>query len=181
MAENIKRAASPDSPTRCQATVKTQGQCTLEAVPGSPYCSVHGGSKIALAQRTAELNNYRLTNYKVRVGELANSEKVKSLRDEIGILRMLVEERLNSCRTDLDLIIHSQPLAELIMKVDKLVNSCHSLETKMSLMLDRSAVIQLSSVIVDIIGQYVTDPDELIDIATKIGAAVESAANEQPS
>lgn len=172
---DITKVSSPDDPNRCQASIKSKGQCLNKAVPGGKYCLAHGGHVQVHAAKEKELNNYRLNQWKQRVSEFGSSNKIKDLRDEIAILRVLIEERMNSCRSTLDLLIHTQPLSELIMKVDKLVNSCQNLEIKMGLTLDKSAVVQLAQVIVSIVSKYVEDEDALIQIAAEIGDAIEKS------
>lgn len=164
-------------PNRCQANIATKGQCLNLAHPGSQYCIAHGGNKAAQAAAKQSLHNYRLNVWNQRVTEFAENDHIKSLRGEIGILRLLMEERLNQCKSSLDLMIHSQPLSDLVMKLDKLVNSCHNLENKLSMTLDKAAVLQLASVILEIIGQHIDDEDIMNDIAAQIANAITEGSN----
>ena len=161
-----------DDPNRCQG-VTSKGQCHLKAVENSKFCPAHGGNRAFQAAKAQELRNYHLSKYKARVGELGNSEGLSSLRDEIAILRMLIEERLNQCQDTHDLMMMSGPLADLIMKVEKVVTSCNRLESKLGNLLDRSKVLQLAQVIVQIIGSHIHDENLLDVISNDILTALE--------
>jgi len=171
-----KRCERPDDPNRCQC-VTGHGQCYNLAIEGSRYCGAHGGNKAQDVQTQKNLSGYRLAKYQNRLSEFSDSDKIKSLRDEIGILRILIEERFNySCKTETDLLLHSGPLADLVMKVEKLVSSCDRIESKLGLMMDKTQVLQLATEIVEIIGNFVTDEATLTDIATQIAATIDRMA-----
>lgn len=175
METNWKRC-EPDDPNRCQC-VTGQGQCGNLAIEGSKFCGAHGGNAAAKVLDQKNLSNYRLAKYQNRLAQFADSDKLKSLRDEIGILRILIEERFNySIKTDNDLLLHSGPLADLIMKVEKLVSSCDRIESKLGLMMDKTQVMQLATEVVEIIGHFVTDEATLMEIAEKIAATIDRLA-----
>lgn len=166
----------PNDPRRCQC-VTGQGQCTNKAIDGSSYCGAHGGNNAAKVLTQKNLSGYRLAKYQNRLAEFADSDKLKSLRDEIGILRILIEERFNyACKTDTDLLLQSGPLADLIMKVEKLVSSCDRIESKLGLMMDKTQVMQLATEVVEIISQFVTDEATLTEIAEKIATTIDRLA-----
>lgn len=164
----------PEDPRRCQG-VTHQGQCINKAVENSKFCPAHGGNKAFEANKVQELRNYRLDKFKAReVQRLGNSEGISSLKDEIGILRMLIEERLNQCNDAHDLMMMSGPLADLIMKVEKVVVSCNKLELRLGNLLDRSKILQLAQIIVQIINNYITDETTLDAISDDILNALNS-------
>ena len=86
--------AEPDSPTRCQA-VNTQGQCRNESVEGGTMCMCHGGNKQLEAAESKSLRNYRKSKWLARISVHAENSGIKCLREEIGILRIIMEERLD--------------------------------------------------------------------------------------
>jgi hypothetical protein len=157
----VSKVQEPDSPNRCQG-VSQQGQCWNNVVPGTTFCPLHGGPNQANVNAKKELRNYRLTKWQDRIGEKANSTGIKDLRDEIGILRIILEERLEHCKSEMDLILHSGPIADLILKIEKVVASCHKLEGSMGQLLDKQAILQFASEIITIVG------DTLGDDVTKI-------------
>lgn len=176
METNWERIDRPDDPKRCQC-VTTKGQCTNRSIEGSKFCGAHGGNKAVEATEKKNLSGYRLAKYQNRLAEFADSDKIKSLRDEIGILRILIEERFNfSCKTETDLLLHSGPLADLVMKVEKLVTSCDRIESKLGLMMDKTQVMQLATEVVEIISQFVLDEATLTEIAGRIAETIDRMA-----
>lgn len=161
---------------RCTA-VAGGGQCNLRAVPGSKFCPAHGGNKAFHAIKKQEMRNYRLSKSKARFQQrliqLGNNDNITSLRDEIAILRIMIEERINSCADAQELMMISSPLSDLIMKVEKVVVSCNKLESKLGNLLDRTKAVQFAQIIVQIIGNYITDEEQLDKISDEILQALD--------
>ena len=151
-----------DDPRRCQYIRPTQGQCSNVQVEHSQYCPAHGGNKAFEAAKKVELRNYRLNKFHKRIQELGNSDVIMSLREEIALLRILIEEKVNRCDSELDLILMSGPLSDLVMKVEKVVSSCNRLESKLGDHLDRTKVLQYAQIIVQIIAKHV-DSNEVVE------------------
>lgn len=160
-----------DSPVRCQGKY-THGQCPYRQVPGSTYCPMHGGHGAINAAKAADLRMYRLTKWKDRMSEFADSEQVKGLREEIGILRIVLEETVNKCQDTTDILMASSKIGDLALKIEKLVSSCHRLEASTGMLLDKTAALHLASVIVAIIGKHVTDADAIDLISSEIISAI---------
>lgn len=165
---NWSRVSEPDDPNRCQAVVQGRGQCLNVAVEGTTTCPAHGGAANAKVVETRQLNMYRVKKYQARLSEFAEHDKIKGLRDEIGILRMLIEERMNICHSDLDLMLHSSVLSDLVMKVEKLVTSCNRLEGQLGSMLDKTQALQLGNEVVEIVARHVENEQVLEEIANEI-------------
>jgi len=135
--------------------------CNLIAVEGSKFCIIHGGSKTAESNAKKELRNYRLSKFHNRISELSNSENIMSLRDEIGILRVIIEEKVNHCSDMTDLLLISVPLTDLLMKAQKLIESAEKFESKMGMLLSKEKVVILAQSLIDIIAKYVENPEVL--------------------
>jgi len=172
MEATVARAESDDSPNRCQA-VTSRGQCDNLVAPHSNFCIVHGGNKAGERVALLELRNYRLTKYHARAHQMAESSDVKSLRDEIGILRMMLEERLNSIKSPMDVMIQSQPVSELIGKIEKVVLSCHKLEERTGQVLDKQALLQFASEVITVVSDTLGDSPDVEKIADGILAVAE--------
>lgn len=156
-----------DDPNCCQATTRS-GPCNLKAVPGSKNCLVHGGAIERKNQETKNLKNYRLAKFRVRATELGNSDYLTSLTDEVAILRILIEEMINSCDDENELLLRAGPLADLLMKSEKLVSSCHRLDSKLGNLLSRDKVLQFAQLVVEIISNEVDDERALDIISANI-------------
>jgi len=167
-----ERITDEDDPRRCQHIMPTKGQCRLVAVENSTFCPAHGGNKAFEAAKKTDLRNYRLSKFRAKISRLGNSEEIISLRDEIGILRLLVEEKINQCDGVDELLLMSGPLSDLMMKVEKVVTSCNRLENKLGNLLDRTKVLQFAQTIVQIIGNYITDEEALETIGEEILTAL---------
>ena len=154
-----------------------QSQCRNQALEGSSYCAAHGGNKAVQSAEKASLNNYRLNKFNVRLQQLSTSPGIKSLRDEIAILRIMMEERLNMCNGAVDLMLHSHSISDLVMKIDKVVNSCHKLESNMGALLDKQDIIQFGGELINIIGNHITDEDILTALSNEIISAVARSTN----
>jgi hypothetical protein len=160
---DIQRAPE-DDPNRCQGTAKG-GQCQNYALRDkegnfiSKYCIVHGGFAARNAAEKQRIRKYYSTKWAAKIARYAEDKGVKSLRDEIGILRMMLDERLEQINDELGLVKAMGPISELILKIEKLVTSCHRLEEKMGATLDKSAVMGLADQILNIIAVNLENAD----------------------
>lgn len=164
----------PAHPNRCQSMMGGE-QCPFLSVEGTTRCPSHGANKQLEAVERKKVHDYILQQWMVRVDEFAASERLTSLRGEIGILRMLLENTLNMCEDAQQLMMYSHRVQDLTMKVDKLVQTLNKVELKTGNLLDKSQALILAGQIVDIIGKHVTDAtaidqisNELIDLVIKL-------------
>ena len=164
-----------DSPDRCQAT-PPKGQCRNKRVNGSEYCPAHGGNSALKIADRIKVKQYLLSKYQGRAADLSDDQDIKSLRGEIGILRMILETRLNHCKSEIELAVQSPALSDLIMKIQKLVYNCHRLEDALGKVMDESQLLGIADVIVRILSEYVTDETILHEIAERIGMEIAQVA-----
>lgn len=177
--QKLVRVEDPADPLRCQGPSQTMGQCPYLSMKGLvasghitdvdeslfehvDRCPRHGGVRQLQAIEKKRLHQYRLQVWQERVDEFAEGEEVKSLRGEIGITRMMIEEILNQCKDPQMLMLYSTKIQYLIQNCEKLVRTCERIEKSSSLMMDRSAALSFASRVVEIIGQHIDDP-EIID------------------
>ena len=161
---------------RCEGTL-VNGQCINLKVIGADFCSTHGANTQLQSRNGSIARNYRLKRWQERVGQMADNSNVKSLREEVGILRVILEEMMNKCESSLDLLLYSQRMSDLVMKIEKLVTSCDRLENRMGLLLGKDSVLQLAATYVKIINTYVIDPDIIEKISQEMVAATEQLEN----
>lgn len=175
-AENMTTQTRPDCPNRCQR-VTGQGQCTNKgvALPDgtfSQYCAMHNGNVDLRNYKKESVRNYRLTKWHAELQRHATAPEVKGLRDEIGILRMVLEERLNRCTDSTDILLHSGAIGDMVLKIEKLVSSCHKLEGLMGQLLDKQAILQFAGEVIDIIGEECADSKIVEQIGNRIMLAI---------
>lgn len=100
---------------------------------------------------------YRLAKFQSRVDELKNHTDVKSLRNEIGILRMLFEEKWNRATNEAELVLMAGPLSDLVMKIEKLVSSCQRLENSLGNLLDKQQMKNIATQLMQVLSEKVNN------------------------
>ncbi len=161
---------------RCEGTIST-GQCINCKEPNSNFCLNHGGNNQAIKKNGEVVRNYRLMRWQQRVGEMADNASIKSLREEVGILRVILEEMLNQCKDSMDLLLYSQRMSDLVMKIEKLVVSCDKLENRMGLLLGKDSILQLAATYIQIINTHVHDPIIVEQISQEMVQAIHQIEN----
>lgn len=175
---SVYERCEPDDPRCCQG-VNKNGACNIVAVPGQKFCRMHFGIGNKQAEKTA-MKNYQLGVYQNRVNQLADNDAVKSLREEIGILRMLMEKTLIQCRSESELLLYSSKISDLAMKIEKVVASCHKLEMSTGMLLDKSTVMMLGDVIIQIIGE-VCPADKIQGVSERILKSIVEVNSSEPT
>jgi len=174
----FEKSPYPEHPSRCQS-INVRGQCInlgikLDDGIYGKFCLAHGGNNAQAAQKKNSLRNYQLTvaRWKSQLDLKADADGLKSLRDEIAILRICLEERLNRCNDAMDLIMQSGPISDMVMKINTVVQSCHKLEGAMGQLLDKQAILQFAQVVIGIVSSTVTDNEQINIIADEILSTV---------
>jgi hypothetical protein len=144
-----------------------------KAIEGSEYCLAHGGNKAVNAKAKADTRMYNLGKWRQSVSKFQDHDQLKSLREEIGILRVMIDERMNMCTDASELLLYSGPLGDMIMKVEKLVTSCNKIEAHLGGMLDKTQALQLGQEMVEIIGRHLDSVADKELLVSKISAAVD--------
>lgn len=152
MAHELERVNAEDDPRRCHGATRT-GQCWNVAVVGTNRCPACSTTDLVEVDR----RSYLLTDprFQTRMAELGTADEIKSLRDEVAIARMLIEERLNKIKTDQDLFTATGAINSLLLTVEKLVSRSHILEQNLGQLYHRSTVIQLMQAVVKVIDDEV--------------------------
>lgn len=166
MAYDIERVDEA-STWRCSAVTK-QGQCRNKATTDGGTCPVHGGNKRLESMEAESIRNYQLAKFQVELNRHADSPRLKSLNDEVAILRMTLENHLNQCQDATDLIMKSHLISDLVIKIEKLVKSCHTLETSLGGVMDKQAILNFASKVIDVISANISDEAILSSISDGI-------------
>ena len=147
---------SKDHPDCCESP-----ECINKSLDGSRFCAAHGGNKGVDSTKAGNLRNYRLSKFAAEVQEKKGSSEIKSLTCEIGMLRQIIQEQWNSCEHANDLILKSGPISDMIVKLERLVNSCNNIDKTLGNLIDKEKVVSFAQTIVEIITPYI--PEEKID------------------
>lgn len=178
---DIQRAPYPGHPNRCGAHAG-RNQCPnlsvkLENGFGN-RCLAHGGNKQIQSAEAQGVRNYRLTKWQGLLERHASSPQIKSLRDEVGILRMILEERLNQIEDAQGLLLQSHTISDMVSRIERAVVSCQKVETLTGQMLDKQDVAEFGSRIIAIIHSHVQEPATLEAISKEILHLVTSEHSE---
>jgi hypothetical protein len=173
MPENkFERIESEDDPLRCQSSGQ-HGQCQYkviikDGVPGK-YCLKH---------RCGEHRhfNYNFKNGAIasRIKDLATHEQIKSLREEIGLLRLTLEAIINRCQDEFEMSLESERIGKIVDQINRLVVSCHKIEESSGQLLDKNIVITIGAMIVQIVSKHIPDPSMLDQVGTEIYEGIET-------
>jgi hypothetical protein len=170
-----------DDPRRCQHT-SAYGQCNYASADddkgklSSKYCPAHLPAYDPSKRKDIQLKRYKLSAYHSRVGELFKDEEFKSLREEIAILRMLLEQLMNQLQTPWDFMVYGNRVETVIEKIGKLTVMGHKLEASLGQVLDKPTLAAFSDEVIRILSEEVQDTETLKRISQKIGGAIERSS-----
>lgn len=184
--ESVFHRCAPDDPSRCQGVGKF-GQCPFLAIgtrangaapwDGIKYCHRHQGAS-HIKERNKEARTYLVAKYQERIGFKATDPKIKSLREEMGILRMLLETKLNAVTDDTELLMQSGQISNLVQNIGQLIKVAHHIEKDMNILLDKSQAEQWVGELGEIIGRYIEDPEILSMISEDMIESLERRTHE---
>jgi hypothetical protein len=144
----MDRVTDLADPNRCKGAAP-DGQCRNQAEPGCEYCRAHGGSDKLAAVRKSQ---YMLTRHRARVAALAEHEDAKTLRDEIAMVKELIEEVWNRINdTDASLISGCSELNRLFMTLEKLIKTSETVERNRNLTLSKTTIFIFGKEVVNIL------------------------------
>lgn len=138
-----------------------QGECPFKRIEGSKFCPRHGAHHVFNAAAKADSRLYMVAKWQERIGTKVDNPKSKTLGEEVGIIRMLIEERLLQCKDESDLLMASHSITQMLTTAEKLVASHHKIEKERALLLDPDRALKLATDIVGVIATYLDDPDIL--------------------
>jgi hypothetical protein len=159
---------------QCTYTHPKKGQCPIDAMEGMDYCAIHCKGDPERLQKT----QYNLAKYKYRkrYGDFLDSDELRSLHDEVALARMALEERLNLVQNDAEYIAACGTINTMFLTIERLVGTCHRLETSLGSLLSKPALLHIVQQIIDILLEElkdIADSEALIDrISDKILATI---------
>jgi hypothetical protein len=168
-------------PNRCKGA-SPKGQCQNVALHDNDYCKLHSGGKDYLPAEQKRGFLLAKSEDKTRLACVSsNLEPVKELRDTIALTHMLIEKKWNKLQEDDDLLMNCGPLNQLILTMERLITSCHRIETNLGELLARNAVLALAKELVAIVIdelEGIEDYEAIIDrITTRLIDTISKADN----
>ena len=151
------------------------GSCPLDATQDSLFCEKHSND-VALRR------NYMLADAKLAGKfDVDPGNLIYSLRDEVILLRAMVEDRLNMAKTDAEKIVAYSQVGAWIGTLEKLVNSLNKLEKETSQTLTKATLMEIGRQLVQIIADEVShlpNHEMVIDaISERIVPVIQDATN----
>lgn len=160
-------------PNRCQANTP-YGQCSHDAVEGQSRCPYH--LRDADYENRQALKAYILSNHEIAhaAGRHSTAEQLKSLREEIALCRALVERRLNMIEDGnaADFLAACGQVNTMLLTIEKLVSSCHRLETSLGTLLSKAAVLDLAQEVVGILTEELEGIDNFEEVVDRISERI---------
>jgi len=147
-------------------------------VDGSEFCKKH-------CKEADRIRSYRLSDpdARQRFDHLANSEALETVRDEVVLLRLLIDERYALAETKADKINAFSVIHPALSTLNKLVESLGKLERQADLVLGREALEKLGDDIVTILIEELTDVDgytEIVDrVASRLATTIAESHNKK--
>jgi hypothetical protein len=159
-------------PDQCETIRQGLGiQCNFKKVEGRRTCIMHGGNLGDAPARVKSLNSYRLGKYQKRMEDFAGASNLRSVDEEIGILRMVLEEVFLQCESDVDLLLYSQKIGDLVRDITKCVQVADKLATKSGMLIGRVEAMAIAEKVVNILPKYISDETILLKIAEELADA----------
>ena len=154
-----------------------RGMCPFDAVPGLDKCQKHARiDAIAMAYRFTD------PDLKERMDFHSRDELIESVKQEVVLVRALIEERRNFATTQAEKIQAFPAILDAAAKLERLVTSLARLEKQSGQVLEKAALQKLGRRIVEILTENlkdIPDRDTIVDrVAKEIAAAVMAAKNE---
>ena len=151
-------------------SLTTCQHCDRIAVPGFDFCDSHGGG-----------SNYKFNNERIAraVSKKKNSDTLFSLRDDVAILRVTLEETLNGQGEDEGLQAVSGLVVSQIEAITRTLTACQKLEIISSTVMSMDEVTALLNDIAEIVAVHVDDVEVIKNIALGVGDRLEKLKQDQ--
>lgn len=163
----ITKARSPE--TQCITTLSNGAPCTNERIEGSDYCSMHGGNRVVETQKKKAMYEFYRTKYiKDKAERLPEFSRNKfNLETEIGILRIQLEELLNKCEDENDLLRFQPKINDLITRIEKTTTAALKLDQKIGSLLTKEQMVDVAQKLLNVIQEEIDDLDKVKIIADR--------------
>ncbi len=138
---------------------------------------LHGGNFVLEKQSREKYRNYQVQRFKAKIDRQLSSPTAMSMREELAFMRMLLETKLLAITDDSDLMIHSQTISDMIMRVTDCVGKCHKLEKSLGELLDRESLHRFAEFVISVLCDNIDDPQIIKKVAEQLAKEIES--NEQ--
>jgi len=133
----------------CEAKDKDGLRCTRPAIENSPFCAVHSPRKAEVPSMYQWAKNDYLRTLEDRVKQFKDP-RTFNLREEIGILRVVLERILNSVTDDPSLMLVSSEIQQTILTIERLLKTTHEMERQSGELMSRDEVRDITTSLLQI-------------------------------
>lgn len=170
---------APDDERRCQA-VTAGKQCGRVSMEATDRCERHGGN----TDFNRQMYIINSQEAKDRFIRLNSHNAVGSLRNEIAMARSLLEERFNAIGDNpATLALNIGPLNQLLLTIERLVKSAHTLEFNLGEVVGKGALLALAKTTSDVLLDElrgIEGYEEIVDrVGTRLFEAIMKLNNEE--
>ncbi|MHB8107842.1 MAG: hypothetical protein ACYDH4_10515 [Candidatus Cryosericum sp.] len=170
-------------PRRCKGS-DAQGQCRQQALEESDYCQQHGGRNVVPAR---QMRKYLLATAEDQglLERYADDDQLKSLREEIALCRVMIQNTARTARTEVEQVTAYSKINTLLLTLERLLKTCHTLEQSLGQLVALPALIRLGQQLCQIVVnrlEGVPNYEQLVDaIINDIDRAFHDLAQPGPT
>lgn len=162
-------------PARCQGINKKGEQCVYRALDGQKYCSSHMPRSLTALEK----RQYNVDKWKASISEKVNTGAIYNLREDIGIVRVIMETTLNRCNDEDELLMRAPAILDITSRLERLVNSSVKLEERLRNLLDVQQVAMFAEAVINAVNKALEELDiteaERTEALDSIATALENA------
>ena len=147
--KHIPKRCKTNDPHRCAT-----GDCEFLAVPGDTHCILHNRSQ-DLDTTKKGIYNFNMTEVALRIKQFKNHPDSKKLTEELGLLRLLLEQAVNKCECAYDLVTQSTQLTALVEKIRIVQQANINIEQKLGDLLSMEQVTEIAQALYDVVTLHI--------------------------
>jgi len=149
----------------------------MKAVEGGTRCKCHGGGSQLQVAKKKQLTAYAKNRWNAEIRNNAEDSEIKSLRQELGIARIMLNQLTNRCKDSHDLLMMSGPIDNMLKTINLIQKTSHSIEKDLAGTVGPEQLNQFAEEMFNIIMDEVQDTNVINRIALKLGRAIRKVQN----
>jgi len=179
----MQRVTDLADPHRCKGA-NSIGQCDHVAADGSDYCLACNGVDRGPVRRMRKYLLAAAEDQKL-LDRYATDDELKSLREEIALVRMMVQRTLTMATSNVEAVNAYSKINTLLLTLERLMKTCHALEQSLGQLVGKPALLRLGQrlcqIVVDRL-EGVPNYEQLVDVMiADIDAAFHHLDNTDPA
>ncbi len=156
----------PDDPNRCKAS-SGKAQCPYRSTANSDYCENHGGKQqLAVSER----RHYDIgaSEQLSRISDLSTSSFVVDLRDEIAMVKRLLELTIEQSKSNTDYLLRAPQIQAYTKSIADLQKLNAELSVKYGELLTKQQVARMVSTLIETCLVEISDLPNFEEVSDRI-------------